>query len=175
MNLRIENFRRRSRDLARNQGQTSLGVNRRLMFGENNQGRPGFIEPRVHSGSDFHSTRQREANVDAIAHFIGSECLLDFVDDFFARRKFDKRKRAGRTLEAIEMLVQFENAAVVKPQAFPDRVPSLHRGIERTDAGLVAMHQLAVDVYDQVAVFRIKFLQHLKSAHTKSTKDTKNF
>jgi hypothetical protein len=61
------------------------------------------------------------------------------------------------------MLVQFENAAVVKPQAFPNRVPPLHRGIERTDTGVFAMHQLAVDVYDQIAVFRIKFLQHTNS------------
>jgi hypothetical protein len=95
VNSRIEDFRRRSPDLARNQRQTSLGVNRRLMFGENDQGRPGFIEARVHPGRDFHSAGERKPNVDAVAHFVGDECLLDFVDDFFARRKIDKRKRAG--------------------------------------------------------------------------------
>ena len=58
------------------------------------------------------------------------------------------------------MLVQLEDAAVVKPQSFPDRVPALHRGIERTDPGLIAMDKPTVDVDDQVAVFLVKFLQH---------------
>src|SRR5712691_6768395 len=60
------------------------------------------------------------------------------------------------------MLVQFEDAAVVKTQSFPDRVTALHGGIERTDPGFAALHQLTVDVYDQVAVLRVKFLQHEK-------------
>ena len=33
--------------------------------------------------------------------------------------------------QPIEMFIQFENAAVVEPQPFPDRIAALHRGIER--------------------------------------------
>ena len=62
------------------------------------------------------------------------------------------------------MLVQFENATVVKPQTFPNRVAALDRGIERTDARLVAVDQLTVDVNDQVLVLRIKFLLHRPTA-----------
>ena len=58
------------------------------------------------------------------------------------------------------MLVQFEDPTVVKTQPFPNRVAALHRGIERTDPGLVPMHELTIDVDDQVAVLGIKFLQH---------------
>ena len=41
--------------------------------------------------------------------------------------------------------------------------PALHCRIERADPGFVAMHQLPVDVYDQVAVSLIKFLKHVNS------------
>jgi len=58
------------------------------------------------------------------------------------------------------MLVQFEDPTVVKTQPFPNRVAALHRRIERTDPGFVAMDQLTVDVDDQVAVPGIKFLKH---------------
>ena len=57
--------------------------------------------------------------------------------------------------------MQFKNATVVKSQAFPNRVAALDHGIERTDPGLIPMHELTIDVNDQVFVLRIKFLQHL--------------
>src|SRR4029077_15761070 len=59
------------------------------------------------------------------------------------------------------MFVQLEDAAVVKSQSFPDRVTALHRRVERADPCLVAMHQLSVDVYEQVAVSLLEFLKHL--------------
>src|SRR5213083_1624397 len=59
------------------------------------------------------------------------------------------------------MFVQLEDAAVVKSQSFPDRVTALHRRVERADPCLVAMHQLSVDVYEQVAVSLVEFLKHL--------------
>ena len=58
------------------------------------------------------------------------------------------------------MLVQFEDPTVVKSQPLPNRVAALHRRIERTDPGLVPMHELTIDVDDQVAVLGIKFLKH---------------
>jgi len=58
------------------------------------------------------------------------------------------------------MLVQFEDATVVEPKPLPNRVTALYRRIEWTDPGLVAMHELTVDVDDQVAVPGIKFLKH---------------
>src|SRR6476660_7358918 len=59
------------------------------------------------------------------------------------------------------MFVQLEDAAVVKSQSFPDRVTALHRRVERADPSLVAMHQLSVDVYEQVAVSLAELLKHL--------------
>ena len=56
--------------------------------------------------------------------------------------------------------MEFENPAVVKPQSFPDCVPALHGGIERTDAGFIAMHELTVDIDNQVAIFLVEFLEH---------------
>ena len=64
------------------------------------------------------------------------------------------------------MFVQFENAAVIEPQSFPDRVAALHRGIERADAGLVPVHELAVDVHQQVAVLFVELLEHIRPIRT---------
>jgi len=64
-------------------------------------------------------------------------------------------------MQSVEMLMQLEDASVVKPQSFPDCVTALHRGIKRTDPGFIAMHELTVDIDDQVAISLIKSLQHL--------------
>jgi len=95
-----------------------------------------------------------------VAHFVCSKRAFDFFDDFFARRDFRERQLAGRTLQPVQMLVQLENMAVVQTQAFPDRVAALDCRIKRADSSLVAMHQLPVDVHDQIAISLIKFLQH---------------
>ena len=58
------------------------------------------------------------------------------------------------------MFVKFENPAIVQPQSLPHRVAALHGGIKRADSGLVAMHEVTVDINDQVAISLIKFLKH---------------
>src|SRR5436190_10023147 len=60
------------------------------------------------------------------------------------------------------MFVKFENPAVVQPQSFPHRIASLHSRIKGANPGLVAVHELTVDINDQVAISLIKFLKHLK-------------
>src|SRR5213083_179385 len=59
------------------------------------------------------------------------------------------------------MFVQLEDTAVVKTQAFPDRIAALYCRIKRTDPSLVPMDQLPIDVHNQVAVSVVEFLQHL--------------
>ena len=49
---------------------------------------------------------------------------------------------------------------VVQPQPLPDGVAALHGRVERADARLVAMHEPAVDVDDQVAVALVERLLH---------------
>src|SRR6476660_104910 len=117
MNTRIEHIRRRAADLARDQTQARFRINGWLVFSEHDQCRPALVESRVHAGGDLHSTCQREPNMRAIPHFICSERAFDFVDDFFGGRNFSERKCAGGTLEAIEMFVELEDAAVVKSQS----------------------------------------------------------
>jgi hypothetical protein len=58
------------------------------------------------------------------------------------------------------MFVKFENPAVVQPQSFPHRIAALHSRIKGADPGLVAVHELTVDINDQVAISIIKFLKH---------------
>src|SRR5947209_7109521 len=60
------------------------------------------------------------------------------------------------------MLVQFKDSALIKPQSFPDGIATLDGRIERAHASLIAMHQLTVDVDDQITVSFVKLLQHGK-------------
>src|ERR1041385_7106961 len=59
------------------------------------------------------------------------------------------------------MLVQFEDAAVVKSQAFPNSIATLHGRIERADPCFVAMDQTAIDIDDQVAISLVELLEHI--------------
>src|SRR4030095_16681370 len=58
------------------------------------------------------------------------------------------------------MLVKLENPAVVQPQSSPHCIPALHGGIKRTDPRLIAMHELTVNINDQIAISIIEFLKH---------------
>ncbi len=96
----------------------------------------------------------------AVVHLVGGEGALDLLHDHFARWDFCERQGTRGVKEAIEMLIQLEDSPVIKPQSLPDRITSLHRRVERTNAGFVAMNELAVEVDQQVAVSLIKLLQH---------------
>ena len=158
MNSRIQDLRRRPADFARDQSQSSLRVDRRFMFGENNQRRAALIKPWIHSRSDLHPTCEREADVHAITHSVRSECALDFLDDFFARGDFPERQSNRGSMQPIKMLVELENASVVQPQPFPNCVSGLHDGIKWADPCFISMHQPPVDVYNQIAILLVKLL-----------------
>jgi hypothetical protein len=67
---------------------------------------------------------------------------------------------AGRLHQAIEVLLEPEDPSRVQAQAFPDRITALDDGVERADAGLVAVDQSAGDVDDQVAIAFVVALLH---------------
>ncbi len=81
-----------------------------------------------------------------VVHLVRGECALDFLNDFFVGRNLRKRQRLGGFSQPNEMFVQLEDASIVEPQSLPNRVAPLDRGIKRTDAGLVAMLKIAIDV-----------------------------
>jgi hypothetical protein len=100
--------------------------------------------------------------VHAIVHFVRGQRPFDLFDNLFTRWNFGKRERRRRTMQSVEMLMQLEDASVVKPQSFPDCVTALHSGIKRADPGFIAMDELTVDIDDQVAILPIKLLGHEK-------------
>ena len=71
-----------------------------------------------------------------------------------------ERERLGRVPQPGQVLVQPEDPPGVEPQALPDRVAALDRGVERAHRGPVAVGELAAHVDDQVAVALIVILQH---------------
>ena len=160
MNPRIEHLGRRTAHLARDQCQAALRVNGRFVLGENDEGRSALVEARIHPGRDLHSARQGKTNVHSVVHFVGGQGALDFGHDLFVRRNLGKREGGRGTIKTVEMFVEFEDAPIVEPQTFPNRVATLHSGIERTDTGLVAVHEPAVDVHHQVTVLFVELLEH---------------
>src|SRR4029077_16039018 len=71
-----------------------------------------------------------------------------------------ERERLGRGPQPGQVLVQPEDAPGVEPQALPDRVTALDRGVERADHGPVPMAEPAAHVDDEVAVALVINLQH---------------
>jgi hypothetical protein len=133
------------------------------VLGEHDQGRAGGVEPRVHAGGDLDPPRQRQTDVDAVEHRVRLECAADLLDDLRTRGDDLKRERSGRIGEPIEVLLEPEDAARVQPQSLPHGIAALHDRIEWAHRGLVAMHQSAADVDDQVAVAVVEALQHADS------------
>src|SRR6185369_15885703 len=99
--------------------------------------------------------------MNAVPHLICCKRALDFLDDFLARWNLGERQGARRTLQPVEMFVELKNSAVIQAQPFPDCVAALHCRIERSDSGPIAMHELPVDIDNQVAISLIEFLKHL--------------
>ena len=119
MNPRIQYVRRWSAGLARDQVEPALRIDGRLVFGEHDQCRAALVEPGVHARGDLHAACQRETNVSAISHFVRSECALDFVDDFFARRDFSERESASRMFEPIQVFEKLEDSTAVTGGVLP--------------------------------------------------------
>lgn len=100
--------------------------------------------------------------MNAIVHLVSDQGAADFIDDFLPFRNFPERQSVRREFQPGEMLVQFEDAALVKAQTFPDRVSSLNGGIEWTYAGLIAVQQTPVDVNDEIMVPLVELLEHVE-------------
>ena len=98
--------------------------------------------------------------MNTVAHFVRGKRAFDFLNDFFPPWDFCERQGSGRMLQPVEMFVELENPTVVESQSFPHRIAALHRRIEWADPCFIAMHQLPVDVHNQVAVSLVEFLQH---------------
>jgi hypothetical protein len=82
-----------------------LRVNRRFVFGQDDQGRSRLIQSRIHPESDFDAAGKSQANVNTILHLVSGKSALDFIDDFFARRNVGERKRGRGSVQPIEMLL----------------------------------------------------------------------
>ena len=100
--------------------------------------------------------------MNAVGHAVGFQRAADFADDLLMGGDNGEGERLGGAAQAVEVFGQLEDATVVEAEAFPDGVAALHGGIERADAGLVAVDEPAADVDDQVAVLFVGFLEHRK-------------
>src|SRR5579864_1861229 len=160
MNLRIKAIGRKAAYATGDQRDAAEIVNRVLEFRQHDERGTSRIKPGVHARGVFHSARNGQADMYAVAHLIGRERSLDFARDLVATRNLRKCQRQGRTSKPVEMFGELEDAAIVKPQSFPHGIAPLHRGIKRAYASLITVHELAVDVDDEVAVLGIELLEH---------------
>src|SRR5262245_61449577 len=98
--------------------------------------------------------------MNAIGHFVGRKRLPDLLDNRFVRWNLCEGQSQRGTAQAIEMFGEFEDAALIKPKAFPNGVAALYGRVEGAHAGVVAMDQIPVYVDDQVLVLFVESLKH---------------
>ena len=135
-------------------------VDGRLELREDDQRGAGLVEPRVHPARDLRPAREREPDVDAVAHVVGVQRAAELLHDGVARGYARDGDGFGGVRQPREVLVEAEDLAVVEAEAFPDAVAALHERVEGGDARFVAVEKLAVDVDDEVAVALVEGLQH---------------
>ena len=136
MNARIENLRRRTPDAARDQRQAGLRVNWRLVFREHDEVGPlWFSRGSIPEVTFTPRVRVRRMCTPSRIWFAAKVRLISAMI-FSSVGNLSKRERLRGAPQAREMLVQFEDAPIVKSQSFPNRIATLHRGIERADPRL---------------------------------------
>src|SRR5205085_6663568 len=113
MNLGVKAIRWKTADAASYQSQAGFVIDGRLVLSQDDQRRPGLVQPRIHAARDFYAARQRQANVDAVGHIVGRERAADLFLDFVVRRNLRECQSQSRAAEPSEVLVQPENSAVI--------------------------------------------------------------
>ncbi len=160
VDLRVEAVRGKPPHAARDQRQAAAVVDRRLVLGEHDQRRSRLVQPRVHPRRDLDAAREGQPYVNVVVHVVRFERAADLVAQRFVGGNLRESECLGGAAKPLQVLRQAEDRSAVNAQPFPDRVASLDGGIERADPGPVAVHQLTVDVDQDVAVAFVEGLEH---------------
>ena len=137
-----------------------LVVDGSLVLGEDEERTAVGVDTRIESGGVFDASRDGEANVDRVGHSVRGEGALELFEQAPVGGHALVFQEVRAATEAIEVFPEFEDAAIVKSQAFPDGIAVLDGGVEGADAGFVTMNEPAVDVNDQVGVGGVVLLEH---------------
>jgi hypothetical protein len=92
------------------------------------------------------------------------------MDDLVVGGDLGERQRLGGIPEAVQVLDQPKDAALVEAQSLPDTVTTLNDTVERTDACLIAMNELTADVDDEISVPLVKRLKDDSPSSLKAIK-----
>ena len=126
------------------------------MFREDDEG----ATPDVHTGFEsrgvFQSARDRQADVYAVGHFVGSQGLRQGVDGLLSGEHSFVSKHLGTSEEPVQMGFEAKDLPLVKSESLPDGLAILDGGIEGADPGLLAVNELSVDENEEIFVlFRV--------------------
>jgi hypothetical protein len=98
--------------------------------------------------------------VHVVAHVVGLQGAPQLLDDVVRGRNLVEGEGFCGVAQALQVVEQAENGAVVKPKALPHAVAALDDAVEGTHPGLVAMYEFAVDVDDEIFVSGVGGLSH---------------
>src|SRR5690606_34645584 len=104
MDLRVETVRWEATDRARDELEPGLRVDRRFVLGEDDERGALRVEARIHARRDLHSAREREPDVDLVAHTVRLERPADLRDDRLVRWDLREGERERGAAQAVEML-----------------------------------------------------------------------
>src|SRR5690606_11798453 len=96
VDFRIQAIGWETPDRARDERQALLRIYRRLELRQHDERGARLIQPRLHSGGDFHPSGERKANVDAVAHLVGFERAPNLGDDLLVGWNPTKSQSLGR-------------------------------------------------------------------------------
>lgn len=160
VNVLVEHVSGWATERGSDQRDTCLVVDGCFVLSEDDEGAAELIDAWVQAAGVLEASRQREADVNVIPHVVGFERAAKFIDELLVAGHAFELKGGRTSLESIQVCFEFEDAAVVNPQAFPHCVAVLHRRVERADASFVSVDEVAVDVGEDICVGFVECLEH---------------
>jgi hypothetical protein len=142
----------------RSEERIALGLGlgqRRLVLGHDHDGGGTDHEARVLVGRLLHTAGHHQTDMCAVGHAVLVERVLHRLDDTVARQTDVELDRACALEQPVEMGVQADQPAFDQAQPFPDTVAQHEARVEDRDARLVARHERAVHVDQNVLVARV--------------------
>ena len=135
-----------------------LRINGGFPLCQHDEGTTRLVEAGVHAGGYFLAPGEGEADVHAIVHAVGLEGIEDSLCNGGAARHLLESQDVSRVLQALQVALQAEDAAVVNPQAFPDGIATLHGTVKYGNAGFLPGVEPTVDMDEDIVVFSVVLL-----------------
>jgi hypothetical protein len=139
----------------------ALGPRRLVLRGDDDGGAADH-EARILVDGGLDAARDHQPQVDTLSfdtvHAVGGQRGVQRVGDLLPRQTDVQRDRARALEQAVQVGVQTDEPAAHQAQALPHAVAEREAAVEHRDPGLVARHELAIDVDEHLLVAGVGYI-----------------